>query len=158
MNCSREASLSPSPTPATLVFFPPSFVRYGGEMLGPVRFSHFETCAREVCRTFRLKDDIESDIATLTSLDDILASLREELAQTLVVRTSSLDPNDDASLDAAAAAGGGGASRASPKKTPNYKDLRDSLDVNKAKRLITARENSIKSVKSALKREKDKAG
>ena len=127
-------------------------------MLGPVRFSHFETCAREVCRTFRLKDDIESDIATLTSLDDILASLREELAQTLVVRTSSLDPNDDASLDAAAAAGGGGASRASPKKTPNYKDLRDSLDVNKAKRLITARENSIKSVKSALKREKDKAG
>lgn len=132
-------------------------------MLGPVRFSHFETCAREVCRTFRLKDDIESDIATLTSLDDILASLREELAQTLVVRTSSLDPNDDASLDAcataaAAAGGGGGASRASPKKTPNYKDLRDSLDVNKAKRLITARENSIKSVKSALKREKDKAG
>ena len=132
-------------------------------MLGPVRFSHFETCTREVCRTFRLKDDIESDIATLTSLDDILASLREELAQMLAKKSSdpAASPNDDARDNAplrspsrVAAAGGS----ISPKKAPNYKDLRESLDVNKAKRLITARENSIKSVKNALKREKDKAG
>ena len=54
--------------------------RFGGEMLGPVRFDHIETCAREVCHTFRLKDDMATSIATLTSLDDILASLRAELA------------------------------------------------------------------------------
>ncbi|KAJ2965908.1 hypothetical protein NUW54_g13960 [Trametes sanguinea] len=53
---------------------------YGGEMLGPARFDHIELCAREVCRTFRLKDDMATSIATLSSLDDILASLRAELA------------------------------------------------------------------------------
>ena len=104
--------------------------RYGGEMLGPVRFEHVETCAREVCRTFRLKDDMATCIATLTSLDDILASLRSEL--------SALTPSDEGTPDP------------SKKPAPSYAALEQSLDVTKAKRLITARENSIKSVKLAL--------
>lgn len=129
-------------------------------MLGPVRFSHFETCAREVCRTFRLKDDMESYVATLTSLDDILASLRAELAELLAKKeppeSSSADgaPDSTPSQSPTTTSTVAGTSR----KAPNYKELQTSLDVNKAKRLITARESSIKSVKNALKRETDNAG
>ena len=49
-------------------------------MLGPVRFTHIQDCAREVCQVFRVEDEMEDCISTLKSLDDILADLREELA------------------------------------------------------------------------------
>ncbi|KAI0919071.1 hypothetical protein AcV5_002083 [Taiwanofungus camphoratus] len=111
---------------------------YGGVMLGPVRFSHIETCAREVCRTFRLKDDIETSIATLLSLDDILSSLRTDLSKITSGEASKSVPGES--------------SEVSPKKVPDYTALKESLDINKAKRLITARENAIKSVKIALKK------
>ncbi|TBU31095.1 ribosomal protein S5 domain 2-like protein [Dichomitus squalens] len=116
--------------------------RYGGEMLGPVRFEHIETCAREVCRTFRLKDDMVTCVATLTSLDDILASLRAELASVTARKTSS-EPTSSQSA----------AKRSTAKP---YATLEESLDIAKAKRLITARENSIKSVKQALKKARER--
>ncbi|EJF56820.1 ribosomal protein S5 domain 2-like protein [Dichomitus squalens LYAD-421 SS1] len=115
---------------------------YGGEMLGPVRFEHIETCAREVCRTFRLKDDMVTCVATLTSLDDILASLRAELASVTARKTSS-EPTSSQSA----------AKRSTAKP---YATLEESLDIAKAKRLITARENSIKSVKQALKKARER--
>ncbi len=108
-------------------------------MLGPARFDHIETCAREVCRTFRLKDDVATCVATLSSLDDILASLRAELASITAAKSA---PEAAPST-----------SVATKKSTTNtYAALGESLDVAKAKRLITARENSIKSVKQALKK------
>ncbi|KZT69636.1 ribosomal protein S5 domain 2-like protein [Daedalea quercina L-15889] len=113
---------------------------YGGVMLGPVRFAHFETCAREVCRKFRLKDDMDNVIATLTSLDDILASLRADLAK-LTASTP-----DVPSMSATAT---------TAKKAPNYDSLKESLDTGRAKRLITARENAIRSVKAALKKHQE---
>ncbi|KAH8087808.1 ribosomal protein S5 domain 2-like protein [Cristinia sonorae] len=100
---------------------------YGGEMLGPVRFSHIEKCAREVCRTFRQKEDMEECITTLTSLDDILATLRAELAL----------------------------STSTARKDQDYGALLESLDTKRAKRLIAARENSIKAVKLALQKCKE---
>lgn len=109
-------------------------------MLGPVRFTHFETCTREVCRTFRLKDEMSDLIATLTSLDDILASLRADLAK-LTAGPSGGDPATALAPTA--------------RKTMNYESLKESLDVTKAKRLVTARENAIKSVKTALKKKTD---
>ncbi|CCM03926.1 uncharacterized protein FIBRA_06078 [Fibroporia radiculosa] len=112
---------------------------YGGVMLGPVRFTHFETCAREVCRTFRLKDDITAALSTLTSLDDILASLRADLA--------ALDDSSNAI---------GGIGQSQPKKSQDYTALEESLDVAKARRLIKARENAIKSVKAALRKGQEK--
>ncbi|CAL1711430.1 unnamed protein product [Somion occarium] len=117
---------------------------YGGEMLGPIRFEHMETCAREVCRSFALKEEIEDSIITLTTLDSILITLREELAQLRTVDLSSPaegvpPPAEDLKL----------------KKTQDYSSLRDTLDVKKAKRLITARENSIKSVKASLAKLKE---
>ncbi|KAH9944780.1 ribosomal protein S5 domain 2-like protein [Amylocystis lapponica] len=115
---------------------------YGGVMLGPTRFAHFEACAREVCRAFRLQDDIATSVATLQSLDDILASLRASLAEHTFADTS----------EPTTSAGEPSPVRAEPKKVPDYTALRESLDLKKAKRLITARENAIKSVKAALQK------
>ena len=112
-------------------------------MLGPARFEHIETCAREVCRTFRLKDDVATCIATLTSLDDILASLRAELASIAATKSVSEPGQAQASSTREPAANA-------------YAALEESLDVAKAKRLITVRENSIKSVKQALKKAREK--
>ena len=114
-------------------------------MLGPVRFEHIEMCAREVCRTFRLKDDMSTCIATLSSLDDILADLRAQLAS-LTSQGSEAAGTSSAST----------ANTAPKKPAPSYTALEESLDVVKAKRLITARENSIKSVKLALKKAQSK--
>jgi len=119
---------------------------YGGTMLGPARFDHFETCAREVCRAFRLQDDMATAMATLSSLDDILASLREELARL------SCQPPGPSSTEAGTSDG----VKLAPKKPPDYRALKDSLDVKKANRLITARENSINSVKTALRKASEK--
>ncbi|KAH9920929.1 uncharacterized protein B0H18DRAFT_1086273 [Fomitopsis serialis] len=82
---------------------------YGGVMLGPIRFAHFETCAREVCRPL--------DLAKSTA------------------STSDAAPTT--------------------KKAPNYDSLKESLDIGRAKRLVTARENAIKSVKAALKKQQE---
>ena len=112
-------------------------------MLGPVRFDHIETCTREVCRAFKLKDDMATAIATLMSLDDILASLRQELA---ALQANKPTTDEEASTDAPPL------SLPSKKASPSYSALEESLDVSKAKRLIAARENSIKSVKLALKK------
>jgi len=100
---------------------------YGGIMLGPARFTHIETCADEVCRKFKLKEDVAECLSMLTSLDDILTSLRAEYA------TYSTEPTSTG-----------------VKKTPDYSALGSSLDLVKLKRLVTARENSIKSVKQLL--------
>ncbi|KAF8633342.1 hypothetical protein AX17_004514 [Amanita inopinata Kibby_2008] len=100
---------------------------YGGTLLGPVRFNHIETCAMEVCRDFKKSEELQDCIATLTSLDDLLAQLRCQLKE-----QSSPSPSEIPS-------------EAEPKKR-DY----SALDLTKARRLIIARENSIKSCKNLL--------
>lgn len=102
---------------------------YGGEMIGPARFSHIETCTREACRSFRVRDEVEELVVTLRSLDDILVTLRAELQ---VLRVSQSTFEDTKTIE---------------RKAPDYDTLMDSLDVEKAKRLVAAREKAIKSVK-----------
>ena len=102
-------------------------------MLGPVRFEHIETCAREACRSFVLREQVEDAINTLNTLDSILLTFREELAQ---LKESNNTP---------APAG----NNLKPKKQ-DYSSLRVSLDVKKANRLVAARENSVKSVKASI--------
>ena len=48
-------------------------------MLGPIRFTHIENCAREVCRVFKVEDEMQDCVSMLQSLDDILADLRVNL-------------------------------------------------------------------------------
>ncbi|KAI0691097.1 ribosomal protein S5 domain 2-type protein [Cytidiella melzeri] len=110
---------------------------YGGEMLGPARFAHIETCAREVCHAFKVKDELEECVTTLLSLDDILDALRSELAEL-----------NEAQLT--------GTEKGPAKKKPDYKDLMDAQDIARAKRLVTAREKAIKSVKSSIQKAKDR--
>ncbi|KAI0359567.1 ribosomal protein S5 domain 2-like protein [Trametes cingulata] len=115
---------------------------FGGEMLGPVRFDHIEMCAREACRAFRLKDDVADAIATLNSLDDILASLRAELASLSAPPSSSEGQEKEQNVTVIT----------KERVRPSYAALEESLDIAKAKRLISARENSIRSVKQALQK------
>ncbi|KAF8345996.1 ribosomal protein S5 domain 2-type protein [Amanita rubescens] len=99
---------------------------YGGVLLGPARFTHIETCAEEVCREFKKSEELQDCITTLTSLDDLLAQLRSQLKK-------------------------GSSPPAQKDKDKDHKKLDYStLDIPKAKRLIAARENSIKSCKSLL--------
>ncbi|KAJ7647660.1 ribosomal protein S5 domain 2-type protein [Roridomyces roridus] len=97
---------------------------YGGIMLGPARFSHIETCAVEVCREFKRKEEVKETLSTLHTLDDTLAQLRRELAAS----------THQAYTEA---------------KVPDYSAWIDS-DLPKAKRLIRAREGAITSVKNLL--------
>ncbi|EIN06578.1 ribosomal protein S5 domain 2-like protein, partial [Punctularia strigosozonata HHB-11173 SS5] len=109
---------------------------YGGIMLGPARFEHMETCTREVSRTFKLTDELEETITTIRSLDDILADLRREYA----------------SLSSSETQGEGTTDNGAEKKRPtvDYSAIMQEKDLKKARRLITARENSIKSVKALI--------
>jgi DNA repair exonuclease SbcCD ATPase subunit len=104
-------------------------------MLGPVRFDHIETCVREVCRTFKLTDELEETITTLRSLDDILAELRREYASLLKPESEVVEtPGHDKPTE----------------KKADYSSILQKKDLKRARRLITARESSIKSVKGLL--------
>lgn len=96
-------------------------------MLGPVRFTHIEMCTREVCRTFKAIEEVEACIVDLTEMDDALVELRTELA-TL--------SGDNVPL--------------SPAKAQDYSLLLDPPDLPKARRLLVARKNAVKSVKSLV--------
>ncbi|KAH9050964.1 ribosomal protein S5 domain 2-like protein [Lactarius deliciosus] len=113
---------------------------YGGTMLGPIRFTHIQDCAREVCQVFRVEDEMQDCISTLKSLDDILADLREELANAKKANRQSPD------------------SEAKPHTTKkDYSALQKSLDMVKARRQISAREKAIESVKRLINEEKSSA-
>jgi hypothetical protein len=106
-------------------------------MLGPVRFTHIQDCAREVCQVFRVEDEMQDCISTLMSLDDILADLREELAN--LKKANHQSP---------------GTQPKSPTARKDYSALQKSLDVVKARRQISAREKAIEGVKRLTSEER----
>ena len=109
-------------------------------MLGPVRFTHVENCAREVCKVFKVEDEMQDCVSMLQSLDDILADLRGELAN---LKGESSRQTRDSKSEA----------RSHP--TTDYSALRKSMDVVKARRQISAREKAIESVKKLINQERD---
>ncbi|CAA7262474.1 unnamed protein product [Cyclocybe aegerita] len=121
---------------------------YGGTMLGPARFAHIETCAEEVCKAFKRTEELQDHLTTLRTLDDILSDLRNQLS------TLNPEPPSD--------------SLSNPESTPDPPDPSPSkdqnsrkpdyggLDVTKAKRLIQARESSIKSVRALIAKKSEK--
>jgi len=103
---------------------------YGGTLLGPVRFTHIETCATQVCTKFKNKELVEDYVQQLVTLDEEVANLRKLLA-------SQSETGEGSS---------------SPTKSPNYDQLLESLDVDKAKRLVAARGKAV----AALRKIQDK--
>jgi len=141
--------------------------RYGGTLLGPARFSHIETCATEVCKTYKQIEELQDCIMTLRMLDETLADLRKELAEVGSkgegeLSASSREPGSaiigpDPTTSASDLLPD--AHRSTPEKeegadsnvkpkTPDYSNL----DVAKAKRLIKARESSVKSVRTLIEK------
>lgn len=108
---------------------------YGGILLGPARFSHIETCALEVCQSFKKKEELDECILALNTLDDTLSELRKELAE--------LPTTDDKNELQTSQ------SRKKPALKPNYSEMTEA-DLPKAKRLVLARENAVTSVKKMI--------
>ncbi|KAI5824266.1 ribosomal protein S5 domain 2-like protein [Schizophyllum commune Tattone D] len=147
---------------------------YGGTMLGPTRFDHIETCATEVCQAFKKKVEAEEFLITLTTLDDLLAELRAQLAekkrvakareeeakgsprtigsetQALSDSTSQTKVTTPPSPKSAATPSLPHAhASVPPPKPPDYASWIEN-DIPRARKLVRARELSIKAVKSAL--------
>jgi len=97
-------------------------------MLGPNRFTHIETCAAEVCKHFKLQEDLKDCRTMLSSLDDILADLRSEF--TALTR------------------------KPSTHKTMDYESIDD---LSKLRKLVVAREAAIKSMKTLIGKAKDRS-
>jgi hypothetical protein len=103
--------------------------RFGGTLLGPIRFTHIENCATEVCTKLKNKELVQGYVQQLKELDEEVCNLRERLAS-----------RQEA-----------GANSRSPSKPTNYEQLVESLDVDKAKRLVAARSKAA----AALRRIQD---
>ncbi|KAG8221283.1 ribosomal protein S5 domain 2-type protein [Butyriboletus roseoflavus] len=110
---------------------------FGGTLLGPVRFTHIETCAGEVCRRFKRVEEMEECIQSLKTLDDLLATLRAQLATTLE-QARTTDPSSCHSR--------------AKNKVPDYRTMQEDLDLTKARRLIHARECAIKNTKTLIEK------
>jgi len=121
---------------------------YGGILLGPARFSHIETCATEVCKAFKKSEELQDYITTLQTLDDLLIAHREHLASLTITAVAE---NDETNASVAPNASPSSEPSSTPiQKREAKKTDYKSLDVAKAKRLIQARENSIKTVKAMI--------
>lgn len=122
-----------------------------------------------------MKDELDDCITTLVALDESLSRLRSKLesfrsAQTSSSLTGSMPESGTPAAGASGSSisdtpGSAGATESEPvakkrklEPAQNYADLRRSTDVKKAKRLISARENSIKAVQKLLDKEMAEKG
>lgn len=95
-------------------------------MLGPTRFTHIETCAAEVCKQFKLQEDLKDCRTMVSSLDDILSDLRSEFT-TLTGKPSTHKAMDYDSIN----------------------------DLAKLRKLVIAREAAIRSIKTLITKSKE---
>ena len=95
-------------------------------MLGPTRFTHIETCATEVCKRFKLQEDLNDCRTMLSSLDDILTDLRSEFTALT--------------------------GKPSTHKMVDYGTIED---LTKLRKLVVAREAAIKSIKVLIAKAKE---
>lgn len=112
-------------------------------MLGPARFTHIETCATEVCKAFKQSEELQDHIETLRNLDSLLASHREQLASLKKGEGGAQSADDSEPIIS------------SHLKKNTKKSGYEGLDIPKAKRLMQAREASIKSVRGMIAKLKE---
>lgn len=89
-------------------------------------------------------EEMEECVRTLTTLDDLLATLRAELAT----------EREKASVQDSSSCSGVTENSRAKTKAPDYRSMQDSLDLTKAKRLIHARESAIKATKTLIEKYK----
>ncbi|KZS98580.1 ribosomal protein S5 domain 2-like protein [Sistotremastrum niveocremeum HHB9708] len=99
---------------------------FGGTMLGPIRFTHIEDCAREVCRDFKSMEEAVEAVDLLKALDEELKSLRASFANK------------------------SGTGQESPSRMQDYETLLKSKDIAKIRRLIVAREKSVSTLRDRI--------
>jgi len=119
---------------------------FGGTLLGPARFQHIETCATEVCKAFKRTEELQDCVTTLRMLDDVLGERRKKL-QAFKDKTAS-NADSPSILSTTPTDELGAPSQTTPKVVDYSK-----LDISKAKRLINARESSIKYVTALVEKE-----
>ncbi|KAI0035456.1 ribosomal protein S5 domain 2-type protein [Vararia minispora EC-137] len=129
---------------------------YGGVMLGPIRFTHIEDCTREVCKAFRVRDEMNDCITALRAYDDSLAKLRTELEDLRKMNadeaSSSPDVPEKATVRDCADEPPAKKRRLEPSQ--DYTALSRSADLVKARRLINARESAMKAVQKLIDKTK----
>jgi hypothetical protein len=118
-------------------------------MLGAARFAHIETCALEVCKAFKRKEELEECITLLSTLDDTLANLRSE------VQALSAPASESSTADTTPQ--GPDEIPKPPPKKPDYSSLLEEGDIPRARRLVNARQNAVKSVRATLAKRKEEA-
>ena len=111
-------------------------------MLGAALFKHIELCTREVCRSFRNYEEVLSSIPQLERMDAEISSLRAELASLTPPSLQADNTNDEAVATPVPTP--------SAAKTQDYSSLLDPPDLPKTKRLLTARQNALRTVRGLL--------
>ncbi|KAG0146061.1 hypothetical protein CROQUDRAFT_657853 [Cronartium quercuum f. sp. fusiforme G11] len=112
---------------------------YGGTLLGPVRFEHIETCARDACKVFQSVDALDDDLVRLKDLDDQVDRLRFEL-------NSFNSPNQTPSNPSS-----------SQINSNKYDYLKDPIiDLKASAKLITARQQTIAVLQKLINKAKSK--
>ncbi|KAB5595220.1 thiamine biosynthesis protein [Ceratobasidium theobromae] len=112
--------------------------RFGGTMLGPARFTHIADCARAVC-TAMFEREQAAERASLVA--DLVAQLREwdtEIAD-LRLEIATLEPRPTPDK---------GKQPMLSLKPPDYTNVLDPPDVEKAQRLLQARQKTVQSLKA----------
>lgn len=125
--------------------------RFGGTMLGPARFTHIADCARAVCGAM---NEREKAAERATKVADLVAQLREWDTEVTDLRSeiAALEPKK-AETEVQASEG---KQPTVSLKPPDYTNILNPPDVEKAERLLQARQKTVQSLKSALEKKRQK--
>ncbi|KAG8699022.1 hypothetical protein FRC08_005546 [Ceratobasidium sp. 394] len=137
---------------------------FGGTLLGPARFTHIADCARAVCSAMYEQEKAEERASKVA---DLVAQLREwdtevtELRTQIAVMDAKQKQKDN---EAKAEDGEPGKARAPDEKKPtvslkppDYTNILNPPDVEKAERLLQARRKTVETLKSALQKKQQPA-
>ncbi|KAG8764226.1 hypothetical protein FRC11_011242 [Ceratobasidium sp. 423] len=124
--------------------------RFGGTLLGSARFNHIADCTRAVCTAMYER---EKAAERASRVADLVAQLREwdtEVAE-LRLEIAALEP-DKAKVETGADDKGKTPTISISLKPPDYTNVLNPPDVEKAERLLQARQKTVQSLKAALEK------
>ncbi|EUC66051.1 thiamin biosynthesis protein [Rhizoctonia solani AG-3 Rhs1AP] len=128
--------------------------RFGGTLLGPARFAHIADCTRAVCTAMYER---ERAAERASRVADLVAQLREwdtEVAE-LRLEIAALEPTKS-KVETGADEKGKLPAISVSLKPPDYTSVLSPPDVEKAERLLQARQKTVQSLKAALEKKRAK--